>query len=370
MCTAMTRELESPVTGGAAVAAPNAPRSPWQILYGGAHRLRVGWYRRRARRLPRPVLSVGNLHWGGAGKTPLVAALAARLRDGGARVAVLSRGYRRRGRGVVLVSTWEEGPLVGPLLAGDEPVLLAGELPGVAVVVGADRFRAGGAALARLSPAPDLFVLDDGFSHLALARDLDLLAVPAADPFAGGRLPPSGRLREPLAAAARAHVVLMTGLDATAEAAREVGEALSRFGFSGPAFAAPTRPGEPRLPGSRPLPAGARLLLVSGIVRPAAFRAAALARGLAVADECAFPDHHAYPEASLRRIAAAFRSSGADAVLATGKDAVKLHGRLALPLAELPIRAEPEPSFWPWLDARLHAMRVGERPGEERAAAP
>ena len=338
------------------VAALRAPRSPWQLLYGGAHRLRERWWRRRARALPRPVVSVGNLSWGGAGKTPLVAALAAHLCDRGHRVAVLSRGYRRRGRGVVLVSTWSEGPLVGPLLAGDEPVLLAGELAGVAVVVGADRFRAGRAALERLSPAPDLFVLDDGFSHLALARDLDLLALPATDPWAGGRLPPGGRLREPLAAAHRAHAVLLTGLGATPEAAREVGRALSRFGFGGPAFAAPTRAGEARLPGGRPLAAGARLLLVSGIMRPAAFREAALAQGLTVAGECAFPDHHAYPQPSLSRIEAAFRTARADAVLATGKDAVKLHGRLGLPLAELPIRAEPEPGFWPWLEERLHGL--------------
>src|SRR5262245_39413720 len=178
---------------------PPPPISPWQILYGGAHGLRRRGYRDRARRLPRPVVSVGNLHWGGTGKTPLVAAIAAHLRDRGLAVCILSRGYASRGRGVRVVSTGS-GPLLGPRTAGDEPVLLAGELPGVAVVVGPDRWQAGEHALRRLDPRPDLFLLDDGFSHLALARDLDLVAFPAADPFAGGRLFPSGRLREPLAA--------------------------------------------------------------------------------------------------------------------------------------------------------------------------
>jgi tetraacyldisaccharide 4'-kinase len=181
------------------------------------------------------------------------------------------------------------------------------------------------------------------------------VAVPVADPWAGGRLPPGGRLREPLASARRADALLLTGLGATPEAAREVGRALGRFGFAGPAFAAPTRAAGPRLAGGRPLPPGAPLLLVSGIVRPQGFRAAALSLGLAVVGECVFPDHHAYPEASLRQIEAAFRSCRAEAVLATGKDAVKLRGRLALPLAELPIRAEPEAAFWPWLGARLSA---------------
>ncbi|HEX2254119.1 MAG TPA: tetraacyldisaccharide 4'-kinase, partial [Thermoanaerobaculia bacterium] len=163
---------------------PPPPVSPWQLLYGGAHRLRGAWYRRRSRRLPRPVVSVGNLHFGGTGKTPLTAALAAHLRDAGIAVCILSRGYGSRGAGVRVVSTGE-GPRLGPEEAGDEPVLLAGELPGVAVVVGADRFAAGSHALDHLTPRPDMFLLDDGFSHLGLARDIDLLAFPAADPFAG-----------------------------------------------------------------------------------------------------------------------------------------------------------------------------------------
>lgn len=335
---------------------PSRPRSPWQRLYAAAHRLRWRFYRGRQRRLPRPVLSVGNLHWGGAGKTPLVAALAAHLRDGGLRVAVLSRGYARRGRGVQVVSTWREGPLLPPRRAGDEPVLLAGELPGVAVVVGADRHQAGITALLRLEPAPDLFLLDDGFSHLALARELDLLAFPAADPLGGGRLPPSGRLREPPAAVARAHGALLTGFGVTGGEARRLGEALASWGFTGPAFAAPTRAEAPRLAGGGSLRPGDRVFLVSGIARPEAFRSAVEEAGFEIAGEIAFPDHHAYPRGSLERITQAFGESGARALLTTSKDRVKLLGRLELPLAELPIRARPEPAFWRWLDARLEEL--------------
>lgn len=325
--------------------APSPPSSPWQLFYGGAHRLRWRWYRERARRLPRPVVSVGNLHWGGSGKTPLTAALAGHLRDRGFAVCILSRGYGGKGEGVRVVSTGE-GPLLGPLVAGDEPVLLAGELPGVAVVVGPDRHEAGLHALRRLEPAPDLFLLDDGFSHLRLSRDLDLVAFPAADPFGGGRLFPSGRLREPLAAMTRAHAAILTGTD-DVNAARELAEALRPYGFTGPGFASATRPGAPRLA------PGARVFLVTAIARPENFMATVRSQGFDIAGELRFPDHHAYPPASLQRIAEAFRTSGAETVLTTSKDRVKLHGRLDVPLAELPIRAEPEPAFWEWLDGKI-----------------
>jgi tetraacyldisaccharide 4'-kinase len=351
-----------------ALAAPPPPRSPWQLLYGAVHRLRRARAAGRAERLPRPVVSIGNLHWGGGGKTPLAAAVAARLRDGGRRVCVLSRGYGGGGRGVRLVSDGG-GPLLAPGEAGDEPVLLARELPGVAVVVAAERAAAGRFALRTLSPAPELFILDDGFSHVALARDLDLLAFPAADPFAGGRLAPSGRLREPLASARWADAVLLTGLAPEEVAAGGAGDrlaaALAPHGFRGPGFACALAVGEPRLAGGAALAPATPVLLVSAIARPERFAASARRAGLAAAGELAFRDHHDYPPASLRRIAAAARAAGAEAVLTTAKDAVKLRGRLDLPLAELPVRAEPEPAFWSWLEGRL--AEVGASAPDRRA---
>ena len=193
------------------LAPPAPPRSPWQLFYGAIHAARRRWYRARARHLPRPVISIGNLHFGGTGKTPMTIAVAGHLRDRGLRVAILSRGYRRaRGADVRVVSTGD-GPLLGPRSAGDEPVLMAGGAAG--------RRRAGRSGSHRRraacddSPAgpPDVFVLDDGFSHLGLARDLDLLLFPVSDPFAGGRAP-SGRLREPLASVSRAGAVVLTGV--------------------------------------------------------------------------------------------------------------------------------------------------------------
>jgi tetraacyldisaccharide 4'-kinase len=332
---------------------PPPARSPWQRLYGAVHALRRHWWRRRARRLPVPVVSIGNLHWGGSGKTPLVAALATHLRDRGLPIAILSRGYGRRDRNVRMVSTGE-GPLLGPSVAGDEPVLLAGAVRGAGVVVGPDRWLAGRHALERLVPTPRVLVLDDGFSHLGLARDLDILVFPAADPFAGGRLWPSGRLREPLASARHADAAMLTGSDDPA-GGRRLAEALRPWGFRGPGFTSALRVLPPRAATGEPLPRGARVLLVSGIARPERFAAAARTTGVAVRGEVVFADHHDYPPSSLARIVEAFRASGADWVLATAKDQVKLLGRVDVPLAELPIEAQPEPAFWRWLDEALAA---------------
>jgi len=331
--------------------APPPPRSPWQRFYGLALRWRRRWWAKRAGRLPRPVVSVGNLHWGGSGKTPLTAAVAAHLRDAGLFVAILSRGYGSKGEGVRVVSRGE-GPLLGPRIAGDEPVLLAGELPGVAVVVGPDRFRAGRHALERLQPEPEVFVLDDGFSHLKLARDLDLLAFPAADPFAGGRLLPSGRLREPLSAAQRADAVVLTGAGPDQEG-NELARALRPHGFAGPGFVSATRLGEARLLPRGVLTPPARVLAVSAIARPGEFLESVRRRGFEIAGHLSFPDHHPYPDATLEKIRESFEAQKAQAVLTTGKDRVKLQGRLDLPLAELPLEAEPEKDFFTWLDDRL-----------------
>lgn len=331
------------------------PRSPWQRLYGSAHRVRSHWFARRARRLSRPVISIGNLHWGGAGKTPMVAAVARHLTDQGLRTTILSRGYGRRSKGVQVVSTGE-GPLLGPLVAGDEPVLLAGELPGVAVVVGADRYRAGLQALDHLDPSPEVFLLDDGFSHLGLFRDIDLIVFPATDPLAGGRLLPTGRLREPLASVDRADAAVLMGADR--EGAESLGDGLRSFGFEGPAFACSIEVQPARLTTGELLPPGSRVLAIAAIARPERFVEAARREGFRIAEVLTFKDHHHYPSRSLRRIERTYQQTACEVVLTTSKDRIKLLGRLDLPLAELPIRAHPDDSLWDWLDRRLDQQIV------------
>ena len=254
-----------------AIETPTRSWSPWQWLYAGGHRLRYAALHGRAQRLPRPVISVGNLHWGGGGKTPLVAVIAAHLRDAGQAVAILTRGYGGKGDGVRILSRGD-GPLLGPKLVGDEPVLLAGQLPGVSIVVCSNRHHAGRHAMHRLEPAPDVFLLDDGFSHLALHRDIDLLAFPAADPFAGGRLAPGGRLREPLSSARRASAVLLTGVgEDAADAGGQLAAALKPWGFTGPGFASRTLAEAPRLVDGSDVRSGAKAVVVSGIARAQPF---------------------------------------------------------------------------------------------------
>lgn len=346
---------------------PGPSWSPWQRFYGWAHAMRHRWWRTRAARLPRPVISIGNLHWGGGGKTPLTAAIARHLRDRGLRVAILSRGYGRQGQGVTVVSHGG-GPLLGPRQAGDEPVLLAGDAPGVAVVVAADRAEAGRHALHRLDPPPDIFLLDDGFTHLRLHRDLDLLAFPASDPLAGGRLVPGGRLREPLAASRRAHALLVTGLDVDGAVGQRLAQSLvkglGRYGFSGPGFVAPTAVLEPRpvgqssVPSESAVPMDGPVLLVCAIARPDGFRRSAEQAGLAVADEVILRDHDPYDDKTLDKIRRAYDASGARAVVVTSKDRVKLQSRLDRPLVEIPVCAEPEPAFFDWLDERVDELRT------------
>ncbi len=347
-----------------AAAAP--PRSPWQLLYGALLARRRRRAAARAERLPVPVVSLGNLHWGGGGKTPFTAALATDLHARGLTVAILSRGYRRSTRGPLVVSLGE-GPVVSWSAAGDEPFLLARALPGVAVAVGERRVEAARLLLRELPQAPDLFLLDDGFSHVALARDVELLLFPAADPFAGGRLAPAGGLREPLAAARHADAVILTGT-ASAEmagAGERLAQALAPHGFTGPGFASSTASGPPRAAASleaagtagEALPTGTRVVAFAGIARPEAFFRDAERQELEIVARLSFPDHHTYPDESVARIEGALRRHRAAALLTTAKDAIKLQGRITPLPAVLPIVARPEAAFWDWFDERLARLR-------------
>ncbi len=365
----------STVASGSPKGEPVSPRrSPWQRFYGWAHRRRRRYWAARAEGLGRPTVSVGNLHWGGSGKTPTVIAIARGLAGRGLRVAVLSRGYRRRGRQPLIVSLGE-GPLAPVEQAGDEPVMIAEQTPGAVVVVGADRRAAAALALER---APDIgvFLLDDGFSHVQVRRDVEVLTFPAVDPFAGGLLLPGGRLREPLQNVRLADAVVLTGLEAGDEPPEDFEPTLRRHGFKGPVFTSTLRaerivvesPGGPhrgrepaqgarrtetnRASGDPP----ARPLLVTGVARPERVARTAAAAGLECVDHLRFPDHHGYPPRSLRAIEAACARHGSDAVVVTSKDAAKLRGRLpegAPPLLELRVEARIDPGFLPWLTRRL-----------------
>lgn len=302
----------------------------------------------RAGSLGRKTVSIGNLHWGGSGKTPTVIAVARGLADRGLSVAVLSRGYGSRGREPRVVSLGE-GPLAAVEQAGDEPVMIAEQAPGVAVAVGADR-RAAAALVLERAPDIDVFLLDDGFSHVRVRRDVEILTFPDADPFAGGLLPPGGRLREPLGMVRLADAAVLTGLEAGAEPPADFEPTLRRHGFAGRVFASGLR--AELVGGSSP----ERPLLVTGVARPERVARTAAAAGLECVDHLRFADHHGYPPPSLRAIESACARYRCDSVVTTSKDAVKLRGRLpagAPPLQELRIEARLDLEFLPWLSGRL-----------------
>ncbi len=299
--------------------------TPLTPLYGALVRARAAAYRRglvRRVRLPVPVVSVGNLTLGGTGKTPTVRALVRDLARRGLKPAVLTRGYgRRSGQPLVLV-----GPdvVTSAAQAGDEPVELAGHLPGVPVVVDRDRARGGAEAIRR---GADVLLLDDGFQHLRLERDLDLVVMDAGDPWGGDALPPRGRLREPVAALGRASAILVNKLDADATGVPEaIARRLGALAPGVPVLGARLAPVRVRTPDSVAPPsalAGKRVLPFAGIGRPSGFVELLSGLGAIIADERWFPDHHRYGEADLASLEDAARRAGA-APVTTGKDAVKL----------------------------------------------
>jgi tetraacyldisaccharide 4'-kinase len=282
---------------------------PMSLLYGEIGRLRARCYANgvlKQKRLGKPVISVGNLTVGGTGKTPMVIWLAERLMAQGDRVGILSRGYKGKGG------------------TSDEIEMMKSRLQGRAMFgVGADRFEQG----KRLESSVDVFLLDDGFQHLLLARDLDILLIDASQPLVRQTLLPTGRLREPVSAMARADVLVFTRTETVAGTGAAI-ERLQDF----PVFSAATR-----LMGFRHLGTDAPALspddigpgpfyAFCGIGNPRAFFQDLQNWRLHVADRCEFPDHHRYDARDARELEQAAERVGAKALLTTEKDAQNLAG--------------------------------------------
>ncbi len=303
------------------------PLVPAYRLALALRELRLGTKLEPVRRLRWPVVSIGNLSTGGAGKTPLTIALAKILESHGLRVDVLSLGYGRDSQLTTRVNpdgTAEE--------FGDEPLLIARET-GVPVYVAGQRYEAG--LLAESERSADsrfgLHILDDGFQHRQLYREVDILLLDRRD-WEGGLLP-AGNLREPLKAARRAGVIAIPADDA------ELEEALGAWGWVEPIWRLRRTMEVPAVDGS--------VVAFCGIARPDPFFAGLEAAGLKVAARFAFPDHHRYTSADLRRLISVAQKTGAAALIATEKDKVRL-GKLSsafpetLPLKTAGLRVEIE----------------------------
>lgn len=262
------------------------------------------------RRLNHPVISVGNLTVGGTGKTPLVIAIAEGVRDLGFRPVILSRGYGRTSRGVIIAgSDWEQ--------CGDEPMLMKKRLGNVPVVVGADRYEAG--RLAEQKQLGDIFLLDDGFQHRQLHRDLDLVTIDPVEWAAGETLLPAGRWREPKSALLRAHAACVQEVAGVATPELPIQSFVIRTEIDGvyPAQDLTNR----------------KVLAFAGIAKPDRFFDALQSIGIRPSECVRFADHHHYSAREIDKL-------GGDILITTEKDAIRLQGLTPRPYAYLRISAK------------------------------
>ncbi len=291
--------------------------TPLSAIYAAAVATRNSLYDSgflRARRLEAPVVSVGNLSVGGSGKTPFVILLGELLQKRGIAFDVLSRGYRRKTRGALVVD-----PAGLPTDFGDEPLLIARRLK-VPVIVAEDRYAGG--LLAEHRFGPRLHLLDDGFQHRQLAREFNIVLVTPDD--ARDRVLPAGRLREPLTALRRADAIVLTS-GASPDGLPLEGKLLWRVRRGIAPANVPSKP-----------------VAFCGIARPQQFFLQLKTAGIAPVAEAVFRDHHAYLEQDIRDLRRLAAENGADGYVTTEKDAVNLGGLFSAlePLAVVPVRME------------------------------
>ncbi|UCD35032.1 MAG: tetraacyldisaccharide 4'-kinase [Nitrospiraceae bacterium] len=282
------------------------------------------WYYRTPKRLPAGVISIGNLTLGGTGKTPAVISVAQEAKNRGLSVCILTRGYRGRTMNITFVSRGS-GPLLSPAEAGDEACLMAEALEGVPIVKGKDRYEAGLFALDNLKTKP-LFILDDGFQHWKLFRDADVLLIDATNPFGNGKLFPEGRLREPLSAMNRAHIIVITKSDMAQEGSvASITRTVRQYNQDAPLFTSSHRAAGLVTARGESMPADSlqskSIYAFCGIANPASFTSTLTYAGAAVRGLRAFRDHYIYTQKDIDEI---ISDAAGMEIITTEKDLVKL----------------------------------------------
>lgn len=299
----------------------------FSILYGAAVKIRLALYSSgllKTREIGCKVVSVGNITVGGTGKTPTVEFIARSLHDMGFKVAIVSRGYRRTGKGIVDVVSDGHQLLLGPEEAGDEPYMLARRLKKIPVIVGTDRYEAGRYALERFYL--DVIILDDGFQHIRLKRDIDILLVDGEKGVGNGYLLPRGPLREPLTAMKRAGSFLITkssvDIDWIISSIMDIKPEAAIFNSN-------YRPErfisviDGSMTGLNAI-SGRKVAAFSAIANPSSFTTLLSSLGCCLVSEASFPDHHSYSAKDLEEIEEKARAAGAELIMTTEKDSVKL----------------------------------------------
>jgi tetraacyldisaccharide 4'-kinase len=301
---------------------------PLSWLYGAVCKARLLLYQRgwlKQEKLGARVVSVGNVTLGGTGKTPLVIYLAQKLREKNHKVAVLTRGYKRRTSGLVEITqdtkkriAWED--------VGDEPYLLSIRLPDVPIMVCKDRVASGKRAIRNFGS--EILLLDDGFQHLKLKRDLDVVAIDSVNPFGNRRLLPAGILREPLSSLKRADVFVLTKADQTSRQ-NELIEKLKTQKPDAPVLRSVYQVSDVEdLIDHSPVDLqdlrGKSALLLSGIGNPFSFEKTVEHLNVKILKHRIFPDHFAYREKDVDDLVRQAQDQGADFIITTEKDSVRI----------------------------------------------
>ena len=303
-------------------------------LLAGPYRLAIAarnryydWLPAARRRVDRPVISIGNITVGGTGKTPMTAKLAHLLIARGRKVAILTRGYK--GASIPFDDEDREGAVAEFSAAGDEARVLRRRCPQAKVYVDPDRIAA---AKAAMGEGADCLLLDDGFQHRRLARDLDIVLIDATRPFGHSRMLPRGLLREPLSSLARANLIVLTRSDEVPEAARtDIVRIIHRASDARPLIQAVQRNSGLLDLKSRPVreadPATMQAVIFAGVGNFESFRLSVERMGVKTLAAYEFPDHHYYSADEIAGLADTAASMEANVLLTTEKDAVKLVGR-------------------------------------------
>ncbi len=341
---------------------------PFSFIYACLMSLRRRLYGRgilKARKLSCPVISIGNLSLGGTGKTPHVVSICSFLKNRGYRPCILTRGYGgKAGRGPVVVSDGKD-IMASAKMAGDEPWMMASQLEGVPVVAGSDRYRCGQYAIKHFRPS--VFVLDDGFQHIRLYRDIDLVLMEAPNPFGSGHVFPGGTLRESPKALSLADAVILTKCNEMPFNMLElVEEEIRPFMEGQPIFRSFYQLASIEIVCGEKLKkldsnnlSNYHFFCFCGLARPDSLTKLLTNSGVKVTGSIWFPDHHFYSQKDLKRIGEMARLKGCSIVLTTEKDFAKIlvdqwdkiNRKISLAVVNIDVGL-PQ-SFWHFLTCRL-----------------
>ena len=324
--------------------------SMFSKVYGGSVKLRRNFYKKavfQSKRLPCPIISIGNITVGGTGKTPMTIYVAQVVKQLGYKVAIISRGYKGKSERVGGIVSDGRVLLMTPEIAGDEPYMMAKRLKDVPVIVGKNRFKAGRLAVRKFNP--DVIVLDDGFQHLKLQRDLDLVLLDCRKPFGNGHLLPRGVMREPVSALLCADAIILTKSDTVNNnETSSLPKKLRSYERKKPVYRTFHQPFvykiinkekkvfeknmQEALRQNSDCIKGRTVFAFSGLADNHNFRRTLKSLKCNVSGYMEFPDHHSYSDRDLKDISAAAKRSMSGCLITTEKDYVRIANKIAWPI--------------------------------------